>query len=1438
MARPTDPAIVPRGVDQHGIRAVLAGAQVSIVLPALEEGSWYFYQRRVEGEFRAAGCWGIISGTERRPDNEQELRDWTRRDELCMNAFMRSLSNDQLAVVVELRSAAEMWEALQRRYAVRSDLRRDALFNKLLLFPKMQSGSSLESHIAKFQLLVKQYESAGGPEVGAVRSQLSESMQRAIFTNSLTDELFDFSAALRARVLTFPEFLQTLIDETEVRNTMRGVARGQSALNTTPDSAGMSGKALATVDKSRIKCFKCGKLGHMKSECRSRLGTERGTGTDSARNSAGSGSAKPRVCFSCGKEGHFRHQCPENKSAGNTRHSGGQSGQVPQMLMVGSGSDSLGWVIDSGATRHAVRSTDGLSDCEQVTQFLSGADGAGIKVSHKGTALLTAVVGSERKASAITDVLVAPGLRENLFSVPVTCQRGNAVIFVGDNAWICDAKDIVKPQKLKAVGLRGPDDLWRIQGSYSHPAMISTAESDAGLWHRRYGHIAKSSLDMLAASVKGVKGQDCIVCDDCQVCAVGKMTRAAIPGTSNPGRATRKLQLVHSDVCGPITPASWGGSQYFVTFTDDFSRRIWAFPMRLKSETFQCFRRFKVLAEVQCGERLAVLRCDRGGEFRGFEFSQFCMNEGIDLQFTPPRTPEYNGVAERLNRTLEERVSCMLADRKAPHAMWAECLVTAAYLKNLTPMKLLKGLTPEEMWTGEKPDVSHLRVWGSTVDVLIPSAERGKFQEKSWRGVFIGYDGPAYKVWDPLRVKVYVSRDVTFHEGVDPVWSAPEATQEGENPTTKTLPITFFPEIETPGNSGIERRSDGAEDQSGSGFRGLEDSYSGQQEAETESSEETRQSGPTEGSLQSADTTETGTHNQNARVEQSSVPVQGVRRSNRVRRPLGPYDRFGPFPVSLLQGCLETEEWEAASFAGLSYLTSGGDPESVEEAMSMDDAAMWWEAIQDELRSQEENGTWVLVDKPVGKNIVSSKMLFKKKFRADGSVERYKARLVARGFSQTRGLDYDETFAPVVKFQSVRAVISSAAANGWTLQQMDVKTAFLQGVLKEEVYMEQPQGLEVAGQEQKVCRLHKSIYGLKQSPRAWYERLESEMVRWGFTRCESDHSIFTRGKGESLVIVTVYVDDLIITGPSKEGISATKQELSGVFRMVDLGDLNYFLGIEVLRGVEGDIQLSQRKYAEAVLKRFGMDQCKPLGIPLLPKTSLVSCAEGDQVEYPYREVVGSLMYLMVATRPDLAAAVSMVSKFLERSGKDQVEAVKRILRYVRGTVDMCLGFKKGMSLQMYGYVDANWGGCLESRRSTSGYVFLLAGGAISWKSKKQDAVALSSTEAEYMAACLASKEAVWLRRLLKELGVLQTTPTEIFTDNQSSLKLMENPVLHERTKHVDIQYHFTRDCIISGQTRFQFLRTNDQAADSLTKGVPEPKVKFCNEVFGLASRQV
>ncbi|WVZ97328.1 hypothetical protein U9M48_042876 [Paspalum notatum var. saurae] len=481
--------------------------------------------------------------------------------------------------------------------------------------------------------------------------------------------------------------------------------------------------------------------------------------------------------------------------------------------------------------------------------------------------------------------------------------------------------------------------------------------------------------------------------------------------------------------------------------------------------------------------------------------------------------------------------------------------------------------------------------------------------------------------------------------------------------------------------------------------------------------------------------------------------------------------------------------------------------------------SLWRKAMLDEMTSIEANGTWELVDPPLRQRPIGLKWVFKAKKDATGIVTKHKARLVAKGYVQRQGIDYDEVFAPVARLESVRLLLALAASEGWPVHHMDVKSAFLNGELREEVYVAQPPGFVVAGKEHKVLRLIKALYGLRQAPRAWYAKLDASLAALGFQRSASEHAVYTSGKGAHRLIVGVYVDDLIITGSNVTELKQFKEEMKSTFRMSDAGLLHYYLGLEVNRTMAG-ITIGQGAYATKILEAAGLAGCNASSTPMETRPRLSKFSPEPAVDATeYRRIVGALRYL-VNTRPDLAFSVGYVSRFMEKPTTEHLVTVKRILRYVAGTVNYgCHYRRKEGEANLLGYSDSDHGADVDGRKSTSGVLFFLGRSIITWQSQKQKVVALSSCEAEYIAAATASCQAVWLARLLAELKGEEAGAVTLNIDNQSAIQLSKNPVFHDRSKHIDVKYHYIRECIEEGRVDVEPIDTKLQLADILTKAL-------------------
>ena len=503
------------------------------------------------------------------------------------------------------------------------------------------------------------------------------------------------------------------------------------------------------------------------------------------------------------------------------------------------------------------------------------------------------------------------------------------------------------------------------------------------------------------------------------------------------------------------------------------------------------------------------------------------------------------------------------------------------------------------------------------------------------------------------------------------------------------------------------------------------------------------------------------------------------------------------------------------------------DPLTRAHAIQGKDRTEWIQAEQQEIDSLKENNVFTECDLPPGRKTVKTKWIYKKKLNKFGGVERYKARLVAQGFTQVEGIDFNETYSPVARFTSIRLVLALAAMFGFRVHQMDVDTAFLNAELQEEVYVTPPPGYALP--KGRVYRLNRCLYGLKQSPRGWYSDIDDYLVKNKFVRTQADSCIYTRKSDKGFTMIALYVDDLIIAGSNDHVIGEVKNTLRKKYKMKDLGLLNWVLGMEVIHDIPNKtITLNQTTYIKQLLDKFDMTKCHVARTPMDSRSplskSMCPTTEGEKLymaSIPYREAVGSLLWLGNGTRPDIAYAVNQVARYMDNPGPQHWEAILRIIQYLKGSLDKGIVFTSNVTAKdTSGYfsypkadanifVDADHAGHKDDRRSVTGYVFMLAGGPISWQSRSQTTVALSSMEAEYMAACAATQESLWLAMLMEQMGIEISRPIILKEDNKACIDFSKNPGDHKRSKHIDCRYHFVRERVAAGDISLEWISTTE-----------------------------
>ncbi|GKB16092.1 zinc finger, CCHC-type containing protein [Tanacetum coccineum] len=1387
--------------------------QITLHYPMLSRNNYAAWAIKMRVFMQAQGVWDAVE-----PRTSNTVVE-VKKDKMALAAIYQGIPEDLLLSLAEKKSAKEAWDALKTMF----------------LGADRVKTARIQTLKAEFESL-NMKESEGVDEFAVKVSNIVSTMRTL---GDTVDEAYVVKKLLRAVPSKFLQIASTLeqfgdLDTMTVEEVIGRLKAHEERMKGHGESDDR--KLLLTHQEWSERNKKKGEGDSKSKSNRGGFGGSRGRGRGRGRNHGGRGRGrsgsyhqregsqgasgcqdKSRVqCYNCQEYGHYAAECNNPRRERNhennliqehrddepalllsTFENNEDGGRVllneenvtPQLRTHGDApNQSRVWYLDTGASNHMTGDKYKFKNLNETVQgYVKFGNEAKVRIEGKGSIVFQCKNGEQRK---LDEVYYIPDLCSNIISLGQLAERGDEIRIKDPFLWVHDGTG-----KLLMKVHRSPNRLYKIElDEVRSTCLIAQISNPTWLWHTRMGHVNFNSLKFMSDK-NLIEGMPKMYTQTlpCEGCLVGKQTRKTYPPHTS-FRANKRLELVHGDLCGPISPPTPTGNRYFMLLVDDYSRVMWVYLLKTKDEALEVFKNFRKKVEVETGEKLKVLRTDRGGEFLSNQFTMYCNETGLERHYTSPYSPQQNGVVERRNRTVVEMVRSMLKTMNVPNVLWGEAVNHAVYILNRVNCKAVKDSTPYEMWTRRKPHVGHLRVFGCVAHMKILKTHLNKLDDRSMKLVLLGIEkgSKAYRLLDPDTGKLYVSRDVIFEE--DQTWGWEKSTKVKATPgmsftiesfnTDEFYDDDFEPEPDSPQSDRIASQSD-------------------------------------------SDWTEEGSEPINSPLSPTSpvtpnVPINSP--STASSSTGGGAPKRYRLLTDLYQQTDEIEHPEE-----LMMIRSDEEPVTYSEACKRGE---WVKAMDSELASIERNNTWKLVDLPKNRKPIGLKWVYKVKRDPNGKIVKHKARIVAKGYVQKHGIDYEDVFAPVARIETVRLILALAGSYGWWVHHLDVKSAFLNGDLEEEVYVSQPEGYQKEGESNKVYKLSKALYGLKQAPRAWNACLDQYLKSLGFVRCAHEYSVYTKKEKGDILIVGVYVDDLLVTGSCHKSVQNFKRDMNTKFEMSDLGLLTYYLGIEVSQHENG-ITLKQEAYAKNLLIKTRMLDCNPTKSPMEHKLKLLK-EEGELVNpTEYRSIVGGLRYL-THTRPDISFAVGIVSRFMEKPTVKHLQAVKRILRYVKGTLGYGLKYSKGeKNITLTGYTDSDLANDVNDRKSTGGMVFYVNGNLITWASQKQRCVALSSCEAEFMAATMAACQGIWLRRLLSEITGQNIPPATLLVDNRSSLDLMKNPVFHGRSKHIDIRFHFIRECVENGEITVAHVCGKEQKADILTKPLARVKHEEMRNLMGI-----
>lgn len=1032
------------------------------------------------------------------------------------------------------------------------------------------------------------------------------------------------------------------------------------------------------------------------------------------------------------------------------------------------------WLIDTACTHNICNDISLLVDIRQIDGIELGVTKKDqiMKAEAVGSAVINVIGGHK---IALNEVYYIPDSRRNLISygaleednenLSAVMKDGTLVLFEGGIEFL----------STKRINRMYPVQTIAKEANYVH----------VQLQHERLGHIGNEVMKKMGISQKKI---------DCQTCRRSnhKTKKFAKEKT---WKAEKVFQHIHTDLCGEIQVISRKDNKSFQTIIDEKSKYVEVFGIKRKGEMLENIQTFYEYAKKKHGDTLEEITSDGAKELNSKKFSDWEKQRGIRHNTTAPYAHNMNGLVERAHGTLMKIVRSLLHQFDLPECLWEDALNVAVYLYNITRRK--DGIVPYKLWNNREPSLKHLKVFGCAAWVRIPKERRKKLDPQAELMMFIGYhdEKGTYKFLTN-NGDIVISRDAKFIENKTPRQLQPNVDWNFEAGCEDSDWVESSDDEETI----------------------ILSSWS-ENDAEHVIEDDTLDYEDLDVGNQDSSSKEAIKEDENENFSSSEEKSPETRKKSLGRKYLELDVSNKGRGLRRKQTSVKLKDYVVNSVEKRIFV-----PKNVKQAMQCDDSIEWKEAYDKEMSSMIKHDVWTIKENiPEDATVVDSLVLFNVKLDSDANIEKKKVRFVARGNTQVEGKDYFEVYSPVMRQESERIIRVIAIERGLTRKHIDISTAFLHGELQEDIYMKPPAGSGIKG----YCKLNMAIYGLRQSPRQFYLHVKKVLATIGFYSSSYDKCVFIRKHEQGHEYIGTHVDDFYVAvKPENYGTIAKK--IGEVLAVKELGDESHWLGVKVETVDKNEVQLSQIAYVEKLLSDYGMQKCKPSNTPLdLGITSAILESPIEENEWkqtkqlPYRKLIGELVYLSMKSRPDISVAVSMLARYVNRFGFVHWKSVKRILRYLKNTKNYKLGFKpEGLNLEAY--ADSDWSNDVSTRRSRTGYCFYFGGVLVSWKTKIQKSVALSTMEAEYMALCDCVAECVWMRNFIEELGIAVGT-TLIYEDNQSCISFAQNPNENGRARHIDRKYHFTREKVEEKLVKLKYCPTEQMIADGFTKVLDKKK---------------